>query len=129
MKADRDPACFDRALRRVWIVMVVLGAAGALVALLWLGWPPALGFLAGAAASLLNFRWLHQLVGGIGPGGRRPGKRLLLLLSARYFLLGAGGYVIVKIFGLSLVAALAGLLVAVAAVILEILYELIYAGT
>jgi hypothetical protein len=41
--------------------------------------------------------------------------------------LGLGGYVIVKFFRLSLAAALLGLFVAVAAVLLEIAYEIIYA--
>jgi hypothetical protein len=41
--------------------------------------------------------------------------------------LGAGGYVLVKVVGLNLTAALLGLLVVAASVILEILYELIYA--
>ena len=125
----RDPSYFDRALKRLRLLMLALTAAGTLAALLWRGWPWALGFLAGAVASLVNFHWLHQLAGSIGPGGRKRGKRLLVFLSARYFLLGVCGYVIVAVFGLNLAAVLAGLLVAVAAVILEILYELIYAGT
>jgi hypothetical protein len=120
---------FERATHRVGWFMTSLATAGVILFLVWKGWTAALGFAAGAAAALLNYRWLHQLVAGIGPGGRKPGKRLLLFFSARYLLLGLGGYVIVSVFGLSLAAAILGLLVAVAAVILEILYELIYAGT
>ncbi len=62
------------------------------------------------------------------PGGRPPpAQALLVFLLLRYLLLGCGGYVIVKFFGLNLTAALLGLFVAIAAVIFEILYELIYA--
>ena len=48
-------------------------------------------------------------------------------LLLRYLLLAVAGYVIVRVFRLNLAAALAGLFVAVAAVIIEIVYELIYA--
>lgn len=124
-----DPARFDRAVGRLRHLMLGLAVAGAVGALVWKGRGWALGFAAGAAASLLNFNWLHQLVASIGPGGRRTGRRVFIFLGARYVLLGVCGYVIVTVFGLNLTAALAGLLVAVAAVLLEILYELIYAGT
>lgn len=109
--------------------MCVLAGAGTL-ALLWLkGWPWGLGFLAGAAASILNFRWFQQLTAALGPGARRPRRRFALFLGLRYVLLGAGGYAIVKIFGLSGLAIIVGLLVSVAAVLAEMIYELIHAGT
>ena len=127
MTTEADPLA--RAVTRLQWLMIGLGIAGAVVSLLLKGWPWALGFLAGVAAAMLNFRWLHRLVAGISPGGRRPGRGLLFFLAARYLLLGAAGYVIVNFFGLNLAAALAGLFVAVAAVILEISYELIHAGT
>ena len=122
-----DEAYFDRALGRVRTSMVWLSLGGGAFVFALYSWRHGLGFLAGALASLANFRWLHQLTASLGPSGQRARKRVLLFLLLRYFLLGAGGYVIVKIFGLSLAAALAGLFVAVAAVIVEIIYELIYA--
>ncbi len=121
-----DEAHFDRALGRIRAVMLWLSIGGAAALLLW-GWQWSLGFLAGALASLLNFRWLHQVTASLGPDAARPRKRLLLFLLLRYALLVLCGYGIVVIFGLNLAAALLGLFVAVAAVILEILYELIYA--
>jgi hypothetical protein len=51
------------------------------------------------------------------------------MLGLRYLILGAAGYVILNYSSLSLAAAMAGLFVPVAAVILEILFELIYART
>ena len=62
--------------------------------------------------------------------GRRsagPRKRMILFFCLRYLLLGAAGYGLVKVFGLNLTAGLLGLFVVAASVILEILYELIYA--
>ena len=86
--------------------------------------------LAGAIASYLNFRWLKQIVEALGgSGGRQPRARTAVLAGLRYGLLAAGAYGILNFSALSLRAALAGLFVSVAAVILEILFELLYAGT
>ncbi|MFB3777764.1 MAG: ATP synthase subunit I [Bryobacteraceae bacterium] len=122
-----DEAYFDRALGRMQLSMAALGLGGAAFVFALYSWRHGLGYMAGALASLANFRWLHQLTASLGPNGQRARRRVLLFLLLRYFLLGAGGYVIVKIFGLNLAAALVGLFVAVAAVIVEIIYELIYA--
>ena len=50
-------------------------------------------------------------------------------LRVRYLLLGLGAYAIVRFSEISLTAALVGLFVSTAAVILEILIELIYVRT
>lgn len=127
--AEADEVFLQCALRRIFRGAAVLGVAGAAAAL-WLGgWRSGLGFLLGAAGSGLNFYWLHRLVEGLAPGGRRPRKALLVLLATRYLVLGLGGYVTVRLFGLSLAAILVGLFVPVAAIIVEIVYELVYAGT
>jgi len=52
-----------------------------------------------------------------------------VLFGLRYLLLGAAGYAIVKIFGFSGLAILLGLLVAAAAALAEMIYELVHAGT
>ncbi len=122
-----DELHFDRAMGRIRLAMLLLGLGGALAAWLLFSWRHGAGFLAGALASLANFRWLHHLTVSLGPGGRGLRRRVMWLLVLRYLLLGAAGYVIVRIFGLNLAAALAGLFVAVAAVLAEIVFELIYA--
>ncbi len=124
---DTDEAAFDRAMRRLRAFMALLTVTGALAAATLRGWEWGVGFLAGALVSFLNFSWLHQLVASLGPGGRRPSRRLFAFLSLRYLLFGLAGYVIVRYFGLNLTAAILGLFVAAAAVIVEILYELVYA--
>ncbi|HXG33800.1 MAG TPA: ATP synthase subunit I [Bryobacteraceae bacterium] len=124
---DTDEAAFDRAMRRLRAFMAALAVTGALAAAALRGWEWGIGFLAGALVSFLNFSWLHQLVASLGPGGRRPSRRLFAFLSLRYLLFGLAGYVIVRYFGLNLTAAILGLFVAAAAVIVEILYELVYA--
>lgn len=127
--AAAEAVFVERALRRIFRGMLVLGGAGTLAALWLSGWRGGLGFLVGATGSYLNFYWLDRLVEGLAPGGRRPRRWLLFFLATRYLLLGLGGYVIVRVFGLSLIAVLIGLFVPVAALIVEILYELTHAGT
>ncbi len=122
----KDDVWFDRALGRIRAVMLWLTIGGTAAAFFLKGWQSGLGFLAGALASLANFRWLHQLTASLG-GTAPPRKRLLVFLGLRYLGLVLCGYVIVKFFGLSLTAALLGLFVAIAAVIFEVFYELIYA--
>ncbi|MCC6860225.1 MAG: ATP synthase subunit I [Bryobacterales bacterium] len=127
---DPDQALYGRALSRIRRWMLAITAAGAAAGWFFSGWNWGAGFLAGAVASYLNFRWLKQLVESLGETGRRrPRARVAVVLGLRYAGLAAGGYAIVNYSSLSLSAALAGLFVAVAAVIAEILFELIYAGT
>ena len=120
-----DEQVLAGALARLPRAMAAVAAAGSLVLLLARGWTWGAGFAIGAAASWLNFRWLKQIVEALG--GARPRRRLALLLGLRYLLLGAGAYVIVRFSAISLPAALAGLFVSVAAVIIEILIQLAYA--
>ncbi len=126
---DADQLSYVRALERVERYMIVLGAAGALTGLFLQGWKWGLMFVAGALASYVNFSWLHQVVNGLGPEARPTRKRVLALFGLRYLLLAAGGYAIVKVFGMNAIGALIGLFVAVAAVMVESIYELIHAGT
>ena len=126
---DPDQAHFNAALRRITRGSLALAAAGCLVCLALRGWKAAVPFLLGALASYLNFRWLKRLVDALGGAARaRPSPRFAVLIGLRYLLLAAGAYVIVSFTTLSLPAALIGLFVPVAAVILEIMFELVYAS-
>jgi hypothetical protein len=119
----------ERALTRIRRLMLALALAGTAGAL-WMEGPAwGAGFLAGALGAMANFRWLEQLAAGLDP--RRASRRLrwAALFGLRYVLLGAAAYVIVIVFGLSGLAILAGLLVAAAAVLAELVYELFHAGT
>ncbi len=116
---------YERALRRVQIFAVAVGLAGALAFLAVQGLRPATGFLMGAALSVLNFRGLAMLAGAIG-GSKRPGAIAAVLIALRYLLIGGAIYVMIKFLEVTPLAVLWGLLAAFAAVILEILYELIF---
>jgi hypothetical protein len=122
-----DEQFLERAVARIWKAMFLFAAAGAIGAFLWRGLAWGAGFALGSAVSWLNFRWLKQLVYTLGSDHARP--RSAVKLAFRYLLLGGGAYVILKYSPVSQLAALAGLFVSVAAVIVEILFELVYART
>lgn len=106
--------------------MLFIAAAGAVAAIVFKGWLWGFTFALGAVGSYLNFSWLHQVVDALGPDAKPTRKRVFMFVALRYLLLGAGVYVIVKIFGMNGIAAIAGLFVPVAAIIVEILYELVH---
>jgi hypothetical protein len=128
---DPDQLFFGRALARIHLWIAFLTGSGAIAAGIYGGWRWTVGFLLGAAASWINFRWIRQLVNSLGdvPAAARPRKRVAVILGLRYLLLGVAAYAILNFTALSLAAAFFGLFVPVAAVILEILFELVYAGT
>ena len=114
-----------RALARIRQLIAAFGVGGTLAAFAWRGLPAAGGFALGALVSWLNFRWLHQIVEAIGAKAVR--KRLALFAALRYLLLGGAAYAILRFSKISRPAALSGLFVAAAAVIVEIIIELRYA--
>ncbi len=128
-EANREQQFYERAVHRIYHHVVWLGIGGTIIAAWQGGMPWGVGFLIGATASALNFRWLHHMVDSIGPTRKKPGKALGFLLVSRYVLFGVAGYVIVRYFKVDIMAVLVGLFVAVAAVMVEILYELLYART
>lgn len=115
--------------RRVSRTAVALAAAGAAILALSKGPRWGLSFLVGAALSMASFHLTHLLVLRLGPqdpqkGGTSAFKSVLMGL--RYAILGAAAYATIEGLGLHLEAVLGGLLVAVAATLVEILYELIH---
>jgi hypothetical protein len=120
-----DEHLLERGVERIWKVIGAVAGAGAVALFLWRGWNWSAGWLIGSTVSALNFRWLKQLTDALGGPPARSTKAVFL--GMRYLLLGGGCYVILKYSAISLSAALAGLFVSVAAVIVEILFELIYA--
>ena len=123
---DRDGLLLERAQERIAKAMFAISAGGILLAWALRGWTWGAGFAVGAAASWLNYRALQQVVNGIGR--KRPTRqRIAVLAGLRYLLLGGGAYVILRYSPVSVGAALAGLFVAVAAVMVEMLIQLVYA--
>jgi len=122
----------DRAIGRIVRLSLVLTVCGTALYYAIGGWRGASGFLLGGLISYLNFRWLKRTVDSLGQaaGGKKPPRAsVAVFLGLRYLLLGLGAYAILKFSEISLTAALVGLFVSTAAVILEILIELIFART
>src|SRR5271165_2649769 len=120
----QDDAFYRKVQRRITIFILVLAVSGALAGAIWKGLGAGGGFLTGAAVSYLSFwRW-EKIVNSLGA---RPKVRGSLWWMLRSLDLVALAYVIIRILGLSLPAATVGLLVPAAAVMLELIYELIYA--
>jgi ATP synthase I chain len=118
----------DRALGRVSRLAVALTVVGAAVYFVIGGWRGGFGFLLGGLIAYLNFRWIQRTVYALGevPDGKPPRASLAVFLGLRYLLLGTAAYAILKFSEISLSAALVGLFAPTAAVILEILIELVY---
>lgn len=119
---------YEHALGRMTRVAAVLGVAGTLGAVVWRGRSTGTGFLLGALISMVNLRWWTSLATAVSSSASPPLRGSAALLGLRYLLVGGAVYVIVKFLEITLAAVLAGLFVSVAAVIIEILYELIFLG-
>lgn len=128
---ERDSKFYLAAARRIRFLMIALAVGGAAVAYALGGREWAIGYTYGACFSILNYALFKRIAERIGePAENGPGKATAaVLLGIRYVTFGLLGYVIVKYFHVSFMAAVVGCLVSVAAVIVEILYELTYAGT
>lgn len=125
MPAVSEAEQYDGPVRRIRRIILVLGMSGAIVVAVVCGWQSGLGFLLCAAVSYSSFWRQQRVVESLGPESeaRRPPVRRFLLQIAFF---GAAAYVIVKYLEVNRLAAVSGLLVAAAAVLLEIIYELIY---
>lgn len=115
----------DAPLRRIVRLMLALAAFGILAWTLARGLQGGVSFLAGAAVSGFSFWWLQRMVRSVELAvrdGRSKGSSALLH-SLRILLLGGALYGILRVYEVILPALVTGLLVAVAAITLEALYE------
>ncbi len=127
--------------RRIRRAMWLLGAAGAISFGLWRGWSWAAGFAAGAILSGLNFHWIKSAVSVITDAvaaqarataqeGNPPPKTsqgyAVARFIFRYALIGMVGYAIFLSSVVSLTAFLAGLFLAIAALMAEAAYQVIH---
>ena len=125
-----DGDFYRSAVNRILRFMVWLSFGGTVIAALWRGWKWGAGFAVGAGIAWVNFHFLKRLTDAIGSsGGQPPRTRGAVFLGSRYLILGAIAYVILSFTSISTPAALTGLFVPLAAVFLEIVFELVYART
>lgn len=117
---------YDRALRRIDRVALILALLFVVGVLAVRGWRDAMGCAIGAVLSFLNLILWRRAANAVAPDAQRTTSGSAALFGLRYLLLGGIIFVIIKYLEVSFAAVFAGLLVSVAAVILEILYELIF---
>jgi hypothetical protein len=110
-------------LLRIRRLIIIIGLVGTVAVLLLRGPREAVGFLAGAAFSLISLRSWMRLSEAVGAGSAPSVRAHGLFLALRYVLLAVGLYVIVNVLGITPVATIVGLLVSFAAVILGLVYE------
>lgn len=118
---------------RFYLIMLGTATGGAAVCYIAAGWMFAEGFLFGALLAAINQWILRRMVRGMtpAPSGEPQARPSLagvtaLVVGSRYLLLGALAYAIVKYSGVSVISLLTGCFVALAALILDFLYELRY---
>jgi hypothetical protein len=122
---------YARLIQRITLAILLLGAAGTATFVVTRGWRFALGFFLGACMSYLSFwRW-QQVVESLGGTIQKSPvqKRAIAPMVIRFAVLAAAAYGIVKYLDVTAVAVFLGLLISAAAVIVSILFELIYART
>ena len=125
-----------RIARGIWI-LAIAGTAGFW---LWRGGNWAASFAVGAALSALSFQWMKtaisalaeafvaQAASGSAPSRPRRGTTgVVARFVLRYALIGLATYVIFRSSSLSLAAFFAGLFVAIAAILVEVAYQ-VYLG-
>jgi len=138
MGTPATPNFYDRVLTRIVRIGMALGAVGTIYTAVKYGPRIAIGFLAGAILSILNFHGLRRLVEGLealaapnadgSPRRASAGMRgSWMFWALRYAIFFGAAYVIVKGLNISLMPVLAGLFVVAAAILVEIVYELTYA--
>jgi hypothetical protein len=121
-----EQAFYDRFIRRVSWIILALALIGSAVMALVKGARIGLAFLVGAMVSYASFWGWRQVVDAVTPA---PRKRSSFPFILRILLLFVLAYAIIRFLGLNVAAAASGLLVSAAAVLLELVFELIYART
>jgi hypothetical protein len=125
MMPGSDPGSYERFVKRVQWIILALAVAGALGLSFSRGIRTGMAFVVGSAISFTSFWGWQRIVDALGPTPRKRGRLFFVL---RLLALVALACVIIKYLRLNVAAAAVGLLVSGAAVILELIYEMIYAS-
>jgi hypothetical protein len=133
--AESD-SIYVAAEHRIEWMTLAFGLAGAAFTLLRWGWRPGAGVALGAALAWLNFRWLKQGVTAIvkvstaqrNSEHARVPVSIYVKFFGRFALLLVVVYVILSRSLLPVAAVVGGLFAVVAAVMIELLWELLHTG-
>ena len=118
---------YQRSLTRMDRFALAFGACGIIGVWIALGWRAALGFACGAAISAVNFRLWKRLANAVGEnGGATPSDGKAAMLGFRYIMMAGAVFVIIRLLEVSLWTVLTGLFVTVAAVLAEMVCQLVF---
>lgn len=127
---DSAPAddLYARTIERVQHIMIVISLAALVTTQIYFGWRITLGVAAGSVIGYVNFHWLKTVVIGLADlaaqSATPPSSRgIVMRFLVRYFLMALLGFVILTVSRESLYGFFAGLLVTVAALLCEAVYE------
>jgi len=123
MPASSDVDVYGRMVRRIAWLVLVLGVAGTVAAAVLKGIAFGAAFLLGvvlSGASLWRWKKIADAIGG------DSGRRSALGWVMQLFLVVAAAFVIIVYLRVTAVAVFLGLLVSAAAIIVAILFELIW---
>lgn len=114
-----------RSLARMEKAALAIAAVGVVAVLITAGWRSALGFAGGAVISHFNFSLWKRIAAAVGEDGvNAPSDSKAVVLGLRYLLTGGAIFVIIKILNVSVLVVLGGLLVSVAAMLVELVCQL-----
>ena len=119
-----DQAFYDRFIRRVSWFILALALLGSVGLAITRGTRIGFAFLIGSTVSYASFWGWRHVVDAITPV---PKKRSSVPFILRLLAIFVVAYAIIRLLGLNVAAAASGLLVSAAAVLLELIFELIYA--
>lgn len=116
---------FTDSIARMRRAGLILSTAGAVAVLTFAGWRNALGFACGAVIAHFNFGLWQQIAGALSSQASPQASPSMALLAMRYLLIGAATFVIMKVLDVSALPVIGGLLVTAAAVLVEIVRQLV----
>ncbi len=122
-------AFLDAALQRIGKFLLALAGIGVVVSAVFFRWPVLIGFLAGAAVSYVNQRWLEAAVQALGERitsgqSQERGGGIVLRAALRYVFIAAGAYVIFNVSLAGLYGFLGGVCLPFAAIACEVVVEI-----
>lgn len=127
-KSKFEDDFYAQTIERIQRIMIVIGVAALVTAQAYFGWRISLGVLLGCVIGYVNFHWLKTVVAGLADLAAQSGtptsrRSIVLRFLLRYFLMAVLGFVILTVSRESLYGFFAGLLVTVAALLCEAVYE------
>ena len=131
MSLGAEQVRVEAAVSRLPKWLIGLGILGTLGALRYYGVRTAVAFLLGSAAAWINLKLIEQAVNRIGrlassgDASRAKPQRRAVWMLVQFIGVAISAFVILKYSGISIIAVFCGFLVCPAAVIVEIVYELV----